>query len=161
MEKQYFRITFGKSYSNNYDSISYDSISLMNDKYELGPSVSLYARYVDGVLKEVVSGMEIPEVIFKMVPGFGAYEKTLLSSLSDFLRMHDDVVRCKNNMESFMRGLLIEKAGLDKIHKKYISTNKYTYEGGEASFNDESFIEFQNGKLRKLIADISLLIGDE
>ena len=161
MEKQYFRIIFGKSYSINYDSISHDSISLVNDRNEFGISVSLYAHYVDGTLKEVLTGMDIPEVIFKMVPGFGAYEKILLSSMSDFTRMHDEIAICKKNIDSFKRGLSIEKDGLDSIHKVFVATSKYSYDGGEASFDDEEFIQLQKGKLRKLIDSVGLLIDEE
>ena len=161
MEKRdYYRVTFGKGYDVWGEPIYYDTITFKTSSGER--TVSMYAHFVDGTLRDVVTGMEIPSVLHTSVPGFGAYKLNLLfDSIGAYARMLQDVEASVDNIESYKDAIAQEKHWLDLDHDEYVRATRITTNDGEKAYNDKEFIESEKVKLIELKATASRLFGDE
>ena len=136
MEKRdYYRVTFGKGYNVCGEPIYYDTITFKTGSGER--TVSMYAHFVDGTLRDVVTGMEIPSVLHNSVPGFGAYELNLLCSIGAYKRMLQDVKASLDNIESYKDAIAQEKHWLDLDHDEYVRTTRIITSDGEKAYNDK------------------------
>ena len=155
----YFRVTFGMKYDTLWNPLYYNAITFNTGSGE--HSVLMYAHYVDGVLREVITGMEIPRVLYKSIPGFGAYELRCPCDIREYEKMKKDLEFSKENIELFKKALEEEKNWLGLDHDEYVTTTKITTSDGEKSLNDKEFIESEGVRLSKLIASINNSFGNK
>ena len=156
---KYFRVVFGMRFDGIYWRTDYlDTITFSTSTGER--SVSMYARYVDGVYREVVTGIELPQVLYKNIPGFGTYELKSLCTIGAYAQMKEDIDLSIKNIEAFKEAIEREKSILDKHHDKYTATLGITIDNVEKKFG-EGFLKSEQARLEALVASIDSSLGKQ
>lgn len=119
MINKLYRITFGMVYDASNSPLFKDELCIKtNDGDEI--TVPIYAAYYGHKLHEVITGIEIPEVREKKIPGFGAYCIEEIHSLEDYRDASYFLKLCNESKENFRSSLECFREKQNNIRREYI-----------------------------------------
>ncbi len=155
---QIFKIDFSMRYNYGHDMVYNDRLSV-GETVDREFSTYVYVREVDGHLRELVTGMEIPRIIDGSVPGFGAYRLRLVSTLGDHDLLRYYLGKCKEAKAQFEEALRLQKEWGDEVEAEYRSNvSLSTGKSQTIPLDDPAYACYLETSLKCLESDIEKML---